>query len=71
MVHIIGLTELLPNKESVTKVSSPPYDVIKKGTELENILKTDNKLPFYVYEQIYPEEELTEVFVRANPGYNH
>lgn len=39
MVRIIGLTGLRPTRKAIGKITSPPYDVIKPGTSLEDFLR--------------------------------
>ena len=46
MVATVGLTGLRPNPEFASQVTSPPYDVIKSGTTLEQRLK-DNPLSLF------------------------
>jgi len=38
MVATIGLTGLRPDPARVSRIASPPYDVIKPGTPLEKLL---------------------------------
>jgi len=48
MSEIIGLTGLRPTKEYISKVTCPPYDVIKPGTQLEAFFKSKNDSLFHV-----------------------
>ncbi len=44
MVATIGLTGLRPDPARVSRIASPPYDVIKPGTALEKLLNEDSCL---------------------------
>lgn len=48
MVATIGLTGLRPNPAEVSKITSPPYDVIKPGTPLERLLSDEPKSLFHI-----------------------
>ncbi len=48
MVATIGLTGLRPAPDSVAEVTSPPYDVIKRGTPLETRLASEAKSIYHV-----------------------
>ncbi len=48
MVATIGLTGLRPNPERVSDVASPPYDVIKPGTRLEELLQSNPRSLFHI-----------------------
>ena len=48
MVATIGLTGLRPDPEHVAKVISPPYDVIKPGTPLEELLRREPESLFHI-----------------------
>ena len=41
MVATIGLTGLRPDPSHVSRIASPPYDVIKPGTALEKLLEQE------------------------------
>lgn len=48
MVATLGLTGLRPDPSSVSRVTSPPYDVIKPGTPLEARLQAEADSLFHV-----------------------
>lgn len=48
MVATIGLTGLRPAPARVSKIASPPYDVIKPGTPLEGFLASERDSLFHV-----------------------
>lgn len=48
MVATIGLTGLRPDPALVSKITSPPYDVIKPGTPLEKFLSDEPKSLFHI-----------------------
>jgi len=48
MVATIGLTGLRPSPESVSRVATPPYDVIKEGTPLLSQLQAEADSIFHV-----------------------
>lgn len=48
MVATRGLVGLRPSPESVAQVTSPPYDVIKPGTKLEERLRAEPRSLFHV-----------------------
>ncbi|AKF05302.1 DUF1015 family protein [Sandaracinus amylolyticus] len=48
MVATIGLTGLRPAPEQVALVTAPPYDVIKKGSELEALLAARSQSLYHV-----------------------
>ncbi len=57
-MDVKGLTGLRPTKESVSKVSAPPYDVIKPGTDLENELNKNENSLFHITLGDQPKEVL-------------
>lgn len=48
MVATIGLTGLRPSPDRVSRVASPPYDVIKPGTQLETRLAAEPSSLFHI-----------------------
>lgn len=48
MVATIGLTGLRPDPAHVSKITSPPYDVIKPGTPLESRLSSERDSLFHI-----------------------
>jgi uncharacterized protein (DUF1015 family) len=48
MVATIGLTGLRPDSAHASKITSPPYDVIKPGTPLEKLLSEEPKSLFHI-----------------------
>ena len=48
MVATIGLTGLRPDPARVSKIASPPYDVIKPGTPLERFLASERDSLFHI-----------------------
>src|SRR5262245_25817202 len=48
MVATMGLVGLRPAPEKVADVTSPPYDVIKKGSELEKLLAARESSLYHV-----------------------
>lgn len=56
MVATIGLTGLRPNTAEVSKITSPPYDVIKPGTPLEKLLSEESKSLFHIILGEQPQE---------------
>jgi len=48
MVATIGLTGLRPDPASVSRIASPPYDVIKPGTPLEKVLNDEPSSLFHI-----------------------
>lgn len=48
MLQIIGLAGLRPTRKAVSKITSPPYDVIKPGSSLENFLKKNKDSLYHV-----------------------
>ena len=48
MVATIGLTGLRPDPSRVSRIASPPYDVIKPGTALENLLEREPSSLFHI-----------------------
>ena len=48
MVEIIGLTGLRPTRAKISRVTTPPYDVIKPGTPLESWLKANEDSLYHV-----------------------
>jgi uncharacterized protein (DUF1015 family) len=48
MVATIGLTGLRPDPASVSRIASPPYDVIKPGTPLEKVLNEEPSSLFHI-----------------------
>ena len=48
MVATIGLTGLRPAPTCVSRIASPPYDVIKPGTPLERLLKEERSSLFHI-----------------------
>ncbi|MDH3200510.1 MAG: DUF1015 domain-containing protein [Myxococcales bacterium] len=48
MVATIGLTGLRPDPAQASKITSPPYDVIKPGTPLEKFLRNEPKSIFHI-----------------------
>ncbi len=48
MVATIGLTGLRPDPARVSKIASPPYDVIKPGTPLEKLLAAEPSSLFHI-----------------------
>lgn len=48
MVATIGLTGLRPDPARVSRIASPPYDVIKPGTRLETLLKEEPNSLFHI-----------------------
>ena len=48
MVATIGLTGLRPNPANVSRIASPPYDVIKPGTPLEKLLADEPSSLFHI-----------------------
>lgn len=61
MVATIGLTGLRPNPAQASKITSPPYDVIKPGTPLEQFLKKQPKSLFHVILGDQPKEALAQL----------
>ncbi len=48
MVATIGLTGLRPDPARVSRIASPPYDVIKRGTPLEKLLNEERSSLFHI-----------------------
>ena len=48
MVATIGLTGLRPTQECVARIASPPYDVIKPGTALQQYLEGERDSLYHV-----------------------
>ena len=48
MVATIGLTGLRPDPSRVSRIASPPYDVIKPGTPLEKLLEREPSSLFHI-----------------------
>jgi uncharacterized protein (DUF1015 family) len=48
MVATMGLVGLRPAPEKIAEVTSPPYDVVKKGSELEKLLAARSDSLFHV-----------------------
>ena len=48
MVATIGLTGLRPDPARVSRIASPPYDVIKPGTPLEKLLAEEPSSLFHI-----------------------
>ncbi len=48
MVATIGLTGLRPDPSRVSRIASPPYDVIKPGTALEKLLEREPSSLFHI-----------------------
>jgi uncharacterized protein (DUF1015 family) len=48
MVATIGLTGLRPAPSRVSRIASPPYDVIKPGTPLEKALEAEQSSLFHI-----------------------
>ena len=48
MVATIGLTGLRPDPARVSRIASPPYDVIKPGTPLEKLLNEEPSSLFHI-----------------------
>ena len=48
MVATIGLTGLRPDPSRVSRIASPPYDVIKPGTPLEKLLEDEPSSLFHI-----------------------
>lgn len=48
MVATIGLTGLRPDPARVAEIASPPYDVIKPGTPLEELLESKPRSLFHI-----------------------
>ena len=48
MVATIGLTGLRPDPSRVSRIASPPYDVIKPGTALEKLLEREPISLFHI-----------------------
>ena len=48
MVATIGLTGLRPDPARVSRIASPPYDVIKPGTPLEKLLRNEPSSLFHI-----------------------
>jgi uncharacterized protein (DUF1015 family) len=48
MVATIGLTGLRPDPSRVSRIASPPYDVIKPGTPLEKALEAEQRSLFHI-----------------------
>lgn len=48
MVATIGLSGLRPDPARVSEIASPPYDVIKPGTPLENLLSKQANSLFHI-----------------------
>ncbi len=61
MVATIGLTGLRPDPAQASKITSPPYDVIKPGTPLEQFLKKQPKSLFHVILGDQPKEALARL----------
>jgi uncharacterized protein (DUF1015 family) len=58
MVATIGLTGLRPDPARVSRIASPPYDVIKPGTSLERLLDQEQSSLFHIILGNQPAETL-------------
>jgi uncharacterized protein (DUF1015 family) len=58
MVATIGLTGLRPDPPQASKITSPPYDVIKPGTPLEKFLNDEPTSLFHITLGDQPKEAL-------------
>jgi len=58
MVATIGLTGPRPDPAHVSEIASPPYDVIKPGTELEALLRSRPNSLFHVTLGGHPKEAM-------------
>lgn len=58
MVATIGLTGLRPDPAHVSRVAAPPYDVIKPGTPLENLLRNEPDSLFHITLGDHPKEAM-------------
>jgi len=56
MVATIGLTGLRPDPTRVSRITSPPYDVIKPGTPLEKLLKEEPSSLYHIILGDHPAE---------------
>ena len=48
MVEIRGLTGLRPAGDKIGKITCPPYDVIKPGTQLDMVLKQNENSLYHI-----------------------
>lgn len=58
MVATIGLTGLRPDPPQASRITCPPYDVIKPGTPLEKFLSDEPKSLFHITLGDQPEEAM-------------
>jgi uncharacterized protein (DUF1015 family) len=58
MVATIGLTGLRPDPTRVSRIASPPYDVIKPGTPLERLLEQEQRSLFHIILGDQPAESI-------------
>jgi len=58
MVATIGLTGLRPDPAHVSRIAAPPYDVIKPGTPLENLLRNEPDSLFHITLGDHPKEAM-------------
>ncbi|MEM6961170.1 MAG: DUF1015 family protein [Myxococcota bacterium] len=65
MVSTKGLIGLRPTPESVGRFTSPPYDVIKPGTPLERILKSEPDSIVHVILGDHPKDSLNDLHRRG------
>ena len=48
MAEIKGLTGLRPVRESIERITCPPYDVIKAGSHLESFLQQNEDSLYHI-----------------------
>lgn len=75
MVATIGLTGLRPDPAHVSRIASPPYDVIKPGTPLEALLRNEPDSLFHITLGDHPKEAMERLVSKhlliedAEPAY--
>lgn len=65
MIQIKGLIGVRPKKESVERITCPPYDVIKSGTKLESLLQANEDSIYHITLGNEPLEALNAMFEKG------
>jgi len=66
MAKINGLTGLRPEGNNIKKITCPPYDVIKPGSEIESVLKQNDDSLYHITLGSNPQQALGKL---VNKGY--
>lgn len=65
MNEICGLVGLRPaDNEAIERISAPPYDVIKPGSQLEQVLKGNSSSLYHITLGTFPEVSLQELITK-------